>query len=154
MIGVKKSQMRYDSKDASHSVKIKRSSIMPVFRFLLVLGMSAAMAAAQSAPKTSPEIQYAVVSPWAEVDSIPLKGISPRVDNLAGKKIGIFVNYKRAARPISLALENKLKAMLPSSEISFFHSPEWNVSEIETKDKDKFTAWAKGVNAVILLVGD
>ena len=127
---------------------------MPIFRFLLILGMSAAMVAAQNAPKTSQEIQYAVMSPWAEVDSIPLKGISPRIDTLSGKKIGIFVNYKRAARPISVALEKKLKAAFPTSEISFFHSPEWNVSEIETKDKDKFTAWAKGVSAVILLVGD
>ena len=127
---------------------------MPIFRFLLILGMSAAMAAAQNAPKTSQEIQYAVMSPWAEVDSIPLKGISPRMNTLAGKKIGVFVNYKRAARPIGLALEKRLKAMFPSSEISFFQSPEWNVTEIETKDKDKFTAWAKGVNAVILLVGD
>jgi hypothetical protein len=44
--------------------------------------------------------------------------------------------------------------MYPDSEISFFYSPEWNVSEIEGKNKDKFTAWAKGVDAVILLVGD
>jgi hypothetical protein len=127
---------------------------MSVFRFLLVLGMSAAMAAAQNSPKASPEIQYSVQGPWAEVDSIPLKGISRRIDGLAGKKLGIFVNYKRAAQPISLALEKRLKAKFPSSEISFFQSPEWNVSEIETKDKDKFTAWAKGVNAIILLVGD
>ena len=127
---------------------------MRILRLVLVFGMAAAMAAAQNSPKTSQESQYAVVSPWAEVDSIPLKGISPRVDGLAGKKIGIFVNYKRAARPISEALERRLKAMFPTSDISFFHSPEWNVSEIETKDKDKFTAWAKGVKAVILVVGD
>ncbi len=127
---------------------------MSVFRFLLVLGMSAAMAAAQNSPKTSTEIQYAVMSPWAEVDVMPLKGISPRITTLAGKKIGIFVNYKRAAKPISLALEKKLKSTFPTSEISFFQSPEWNVSEIETKDKDKFTGWAKGVDTVILLVGD
>ena len=44
--------------------------------------------------------QYEVLSPWAEVDPIPLRGISPRVDTLAGKKIGLFANFKRAAKPI------------------------------------------------------
>ena len=131
---------------------------MSVFRFFGVLGMAVTMMAAQGASKASAqkasESQYAVVSPWAEADPVPLKGISPRIDNLSGKKIGLFVNYKRAARPIGLAVEKRLKTMYPDSEIRVFYSPEWNVSEIETKNKDKFTAWAKGVNAVILLVGD
>jgi hypothetical protein len=128
------------------------------FRYFVFLVMAGAMTSAQNpsqqlfAQKT--ESQFEVLSPWADVDSTPLRGISARIDNLAGKKIGIFVNYKRAARPIGMSLEKRLKAMYPSSEISFFHSPEWNVSEIETADRDKFAAWAKGVNAVILLVGD
>jgi hypothetical protein len=131
---------------------------MPVFRFFLVLGMAFAMTAAQGSSKAfaqrTPESQYAVISPWAEADPMPLRGISPRIDNLSGKKLGLFVNYKRAARPIGLSLEKRLKTMYSDSEISYFYSPEWNVSEIETKDKDKFIAWAKGVDAVILLVGD
>ncbi len=120
--------------------------------WLFVLGIFVAITAAP-APANAANA-YEVLSPWADVDPIPLRGISPRIQNLAGKKIGIFVNYKRAARPIGLALEKRLKSMYPDSEISFFHSPEWNVSEIETKDRDKFTAWAKGVNAVVLVVGD
>jgi hypothetical protein len=100
------------------------------------------------------EIQYEVLSPWAEVDPIPLRSISPRLQNLAGKKIGVFVNYKRAARPIGLALEKRLKSMYPDSEVRFFYSLEWNVVENATKNRDKFAAWAKEVDAVILLVGD
>lgn len=100
------------------------------------------------------EGQFQVLSPWAEVDPIPLKGIAPRIDNLAGKKIGIFVNYKRAARPIGLSLERRLKAMYPDSEVKFFYSLEWNVSEIETKNKEKFAVWAKEADAVIMSVGD
>ncbi len=120
--------------------------------WLFVLGIFVAITAAPAPANAA--TTYEVLSPWADVDPIPLRGISPRIQNLAGKKIGIFVNYKRAARPIGLALEKRLKSMYPDSEISFFHSPEWNVSEIETKDRDKFTAWAKGVNAVVLVVGD
>jgi hypothetical protein len=124
-----------------------------------VLSVFAAVMAVHASPsalfaKESAESQYEVLSPWAEVDPLPLKGISPRLDNLSGKKIGLFVNYKRAARPIGLSLEKRLRAMYPASAISFFYSLDWNVLETETKNRDKFTAWAKGVDAVILLVGD
>ena len=132
---------------------------MPRFRFLLALGFFAAIAMSQHPASTlhaqnSTEGRYEVLSPWAEVDPIPLRGISPRLDNLVGKKIGLFVNYKRAARPIAESIERRLRSMYPDAQISYLHSPEWNVSVVETKNKDKFEAWAKGVNAVILSVGD
>jgi hypothetical protein len=128
-------------------------------QFLLVLGMSVVITAAQDPSKAlfaqnKSETPYQVLSPWAEVDPIPLRGISPRLGNLAGKKIGLFVNYKRAARPIAQSIERRLKSMYPDSQISSFYSPEWNVTVIETKNRDKFEAWAKGVDAVILSVGD
>ncbi len=134
-------------------------SIMPRFGIRWALGLLVALAAAQVPShmlfaQASPPIRYEVLSPWAEVDPIPLKGISPRIDGLAGKKIGLFVNYKRAARPIGLALERRLKSMYPDSDIRTFNSTEWNVVETETKNRDQFIAWAKGVDAVILLVGD
>ena len=98
---------------------------MPKFCLLLVLGVSAAIIAAQDQShalfaQNVMEAKYKVLNPWAEVDPVPVRGISPRVDNLAGKKIGLFVNYKRAARPIGLSLEKRLKAMFPSSGLSFF----------------------------------
>jgi hypothetical protein len=131
---------------------------MPVFRFIMILGMVIATMIVPGSSKVSAqeasEGQFTVLNPWAEADPIPLRGISPRIDNLSGKKIGLFVNYKRAARPIGLSLEKRLNAMYPNSPVSVFNSPEWNVSEIETRNKDKFAAWAKGVDAVILLVGD
>jgi hypothetical protein len=133
---------------------------MTRFRSILVLGAFAAMALAQGPSRAlfaqnKSEAQYEVLNPWAEADPIPLKGLtSPRADSLAGKKIGLFVNYKRAARPIAESVERRLKSMYPDAQISYFHSPEWNVSVVETKNKDKFEAWAKGVNAVILSVGD
>ena len=42
--------------------------------------------------------QYEVLSPWADVDAVPLKGISPRVANLSGKKIGLLSNRTAYAR--------------------------------------------------------
>ena len=64
--------------------------------------------------------QYEVLSPWAEIDPIPLRGISPRLIDLTGKKIGLFCNYKRAARPILTVVEQKLKEKFPTSETSWF----------------------------------
>ncbi len=129
------------------------------FQLLSVLALFAAIMAAPERSGAlfagnSSEGQFRVLSPWAEVDPVPLRGISPRVDNLAGKKIGLFVNYKRAARPIGLSLEKRLKSMYPSSDISFFYSLEWNVLETQTKNKEKFSAWAQDMDAVILSVGD
>jgi hypothetical protein len=138
----------------------KETNIMSRLQFLLILGATVLMAASQDSSRAlvaqdKSEIKYKVLSPWAEADPIPLKGLSaPRVDSLAGKKIGLFVNYKRAAGPIAESVERRLKTMYPDAQISYFRSPEWNVSVVETKNKDKFEAWAKGVNAVILSVGD
>ena len=134
---------------------------MAGFRYLLALGLFAAVVAAfpgcqnQSAEdQDASEIQYEVLSPWAEVDPVPLRGISPRVDSLAGKKIGLFANYKRAAMPIAEALKKKLESMYPDSTVSLYHSTRWNVTEAETDNREKFTEWAKGVDAAILVVGD
>jgi hypothetical protein len=88
------------------------------------------------------------------VDPIPLRGISPRVDSLNGKKIGLFANFKRASRPIVAEVEKRLKTMYPDCETRLFDSRGSNVIETETNNRDKFTAWAKGVDAVVAAVGD
>ena len=125
---------------------------------LLILGVSAAMAGqnpsnARSAPSVS-EAQFRVLNPWAEVDPISPRAISPRLDTLAGKKIGLFTNFKRASRPIAASVEKRLKSMYPDCQTSFFDSRGANVVETETSNREKFVAWAKGVDAVILAVGD
>lgn len=98
--------------------------------------------------------QYEVLSPWAEVDPIPLRGISPRVDTLAGKKIGLFANFKRAAVPISREVERRLKERFPGSETDLYHSTAANVDESAEQNSAKFEAWAKSMDAVVAAVGD
>ena len=100
------------------------------------------------------EYQYEVMNPWAEVDPIPLRGLSPRVDVLAGKTIGLFANFKRSAMPIATVVEAKLKAKFPTTKISLFHSTLPNVLETETVNKEKFAAWAKSVDVAVAVVGD
>jgi hypothetical protein len=120
---------------------------------LTVQDVSRAQGAASSKAK-SPATQFEVLSPWADADPIPLRGISPRLQTLAGKKIGLFINSKRAAMPMAESIETRLRAMYPDVQIIRFHSTQPNVNEIETKNKEKFTAWAKGVDAAIAVVGD
>jgi hypothetical protein len=123
-----------------------------ILAVIAVQDLSRAQAA--SAKAKAPDVQFEVLSPWAEVDPIPLHGISPRISTLAGKKIGLFVNPKRAAMPIAESIDKRLKTMYPDVQTIVFHSTEPNVNEIETKNKEKFTAWAKGLDAVIGVVGD
>jgi hypothetical protein len=124
-----------------------------ILAVLAVQDSSRAQAAAGSKPG-APDTQFEVLSPWADVDPIPLRGISPRIQSLKGKKIGLFVNTKRAAMPIAESIEKRLKTMYPDVQTIVFHSTTPNVNEIETKNKEKFTAWAKGLNAAIAVVGD
>jgi hypothetical protein len=108
---------------------------------------------AQLIAKETPQ-QFEVLSPWPDVDPIPLRGISPRLDTLKSKKIGLFANFKRAAKPITDEIEKQLKAKYPDAQFSLFHNTLPNVTETETVNKEKFAAWAKGVDAVIGAVGD
>jgi hypothetical protein len=128
---------------------------------VLALGGLAAMVAQDASRAQSvnsklnaSESQYAVLSPWAEVDPVPLRVISPRLGTLAGKKIGLFANFKRAARPMAAALERRLKERFPDCQTSLFDSTGINVAETETENRVKFEAWAKGVDAAIAMVGD
>jgi len=125
-----------------------------VFAMVVLTIMTTLSCSEAPLPKDVSESLYEVLSPWAEVDPIPVRGISPRVDTLGGKKIGLFANFKRAARPIQAVVERRLKERFPDCETSLFDSTLPNVTETETENKDRFTAWAKETDAVIAAVGD
>ena len=99
--------------------------------------------------------QYEVLSPWADVDPVPLRGISPRLDNLAGKKIGLFASSKPVSKLILDAAEKQLKERIPTAEISMYVATgRWSMLQVETNDKERYKEWLKGVDAVIAAVGD
>jgi hypothetical protein len=98
--------------------------------------------------------EYEVLSPWAEADPIPPRGIVPRVDSLEGKKIGLFRNSKRAALPLMNVVEGRLKEKFPTAEFTQFANLRPNEMMIEQDIKDEFDNWLKGVDAVIATFGD
>ena len=98
--------------------------------------------------------QYEVLNPWAEVDPVPPRGISPRLAELDGKTIGLFAeSYKIASVPILTVVEKKLKERFPKVNISWFNFV-YSSRIGETDAKVKFEEWVKGIDAAITAVGD
>ncbi len=108
---------------------------------------------------------YEVLNPWAEADPIPLKGLSPRVSDLGGKKIGLFtLSYKHASARVNAVIEKRLKARFPTATFSYFdrsYGADFDDSTnhlsygIDSKETlAKFEDWVKGVDAVVGAVGD
>ena len=97
---------------------------------------------------------YEVLSPWAAADPKPLNGLTPRLDDLAGKKIGLLCNNKRAAPLILDVAERLLKEKYPTVRTSTFYARTFSVSALEPDRKGEFEDWIKGLDAVIASVGD
>jgi hypothetical protein len=97
---------------------------------------------------------------------LPLRSISPRLDDLNGKKIGLFHHTKPAGPYITAEVERKLKSRFPTAEFSYFRMG--SIGDLEdSKDKvaavdslqykqelANFEEWVKGVDAVVGAVGD
>ena len=98
--------------------------------------------------------EYEVLSPWADADPVPLRGITSRPQDLAGKRIGLFLNEKRAAYLTSSAVERELLERFPTATTSRYQCTGENMPEMLTEGKAKFEAWVAGVDAVVLAVAD
>ena len=85
---------------------------------------------------------FEVLNPWADADPIPLKGLAARVTDLAGKRVGLFRNSKRAAPLILSEVRDRLKEKFPTLEFSpFTFMP--NAGILETDDKDRFEEYIR-----------
>jgi hypothetical protein len=96
---------------------------------------------------------YEVLSPWAEVDPVPLDGINPRLPDLRGRRIGLFHNGKVAAAPILDAVEAELRTRLEDVSFARFGRRE-NLEVAETPARQRYEEWVREVDAVVLAVGD
>jgi len=98
--------------------------------------------------------EYEILSPWADADPVPLRGIAPRPADLAGRKIGLYSNRKRAAQLTLDAVERELLAKYPTAQTSWYVCTTVNTPEMLTEGTAKFEAWVASVDAVVLSVAD
>jgi hypothetical protein len=81
-------------------------------------------------------------------------GISPRLDILEGKTIGLFQNFKQASKQMTQTINQKLHERYAGIKTVLLDSTDQNVNVVETDLKDEFIKWAEGIDAAILLVGN
>ena len=98
---------------------------------------------------------YDVLSPWAETDPLPLKGITPRLQDVRGKRIGLYANYKRAAQPIQEAVHAELASRF-GAEITLERFNQAGSNDVGSSPDEgpRFVSWLEGLDAVIVAVGD
>jgi hypothetical protein len=98
---------------------------------------------------------YEVLSPWAEADPVPQRGLTAeRLADLNGKTIGLFHMWKRASKPTLGVLESKIKEKYPGAEFSWYEESELNTPEIESRNKAQYEDWLKEIDTVIFTYGD
>ncbi len=108
---------------------------------------------------------YDVLSPWAEVDPVPLKGLSPRLPDVTGKTIGTFeLGFKIASGPILNEVQKQLSQKFPTAKFKRFFLPLGVVVAESERHTDKygttpelkaeFENWLNGVDAVVGAIGD
>ncbi len=95
-----------------------------------------------------------VLSPWAEVDQSRLYGLSPRLDTLNGKTIGMFGDFMKAATLMLQVVEKHIRQKYPGARFSYFRY------DAETTDIAKdagvqqaFDTWLSQVDCVLAFYG-
>ena len=96
---------------------------------------------------------YECLSPWGEVDPVPLEGINERLPDLNGRRIGLFHNGKVAAAPMLDAVETELRGRFEGVTFARFGRRE-NLEVAETPARERYEEWVREVDAVVLAVGD
>ena len=65
-------------------------------------------------------MKQTVLSPWAEVDQSHLFGLSPRLDTLNGKTIGMFGDFMNVATFMLQVVEQHIRIAFPEAKFSYF----------------------------------
>ena len=95
------------------------------------------------------EANFEALNPIGERDAPKYSGISPRLDTLAGKTIGLFDNAKRECPFVLGKIEKLLQARFPGIKTSWFRKGTYK-AVMWTEEKE----WAKNLDGVIGMCGD
>ncbi len=106
-------------------------------------------------------MDYSVLSPRGEVDSVKTIGINPRVKSLKGKTIGLYTTFKGHWVVILDEIGKQLKEKYPDIKLTSFRYPKDlnshnQIAEL-AKDPEylpEFKKWVSGVDTVIVANAD
>ncbi len=97
---------------------------------------------------------YEVLSPWAKVDQSLLRGLSPRLDSLDGKTIGMFGDIMDLSIYMLQAVEKEMKKMWPGARFTYLQYHKETVRiEKDPQFQPVFDKWACGCDAILAFYG-
>lgn len=98
--------------------------------------------------------QLKAISPWAEVDTSEYRGLSPRLDDLNGKTIGMYGDFMIVSTYLLHAVEKELKKHYPEAKFSYIqYTKETTRIAGDEGFKPQFDAWADGVDCILSFYG-
>lgn len=95
------------------------------------------------------EATWSVLNPMGERELPEYLGLSPRLDTLDGKTIGLFDNAKRSCPYVLGKVEKLLQTRFPSITVTWFRKGTYK-DILWEEERD----WAKNVDGVIGMFGD
>jgi hypothetical protein len=94
------------------------------------------------------------LSPWSEVDTSDYRGLSPRLDDLNGKTIGMFGDFMIVATYMLKTVEKELRKRYPDAKFSYIqHTTETVEIVKDEKFLPEFNEWVKGVDCILCFYG-
>lgn len=94
------------------------------------------------------------LSPWAAVDVSEYRAISPRLDSLEGKTIGMFGDFMVVATMMLKSVEKELSRRYPTAKFSYIqYKTETTQIARDAAFKPEFDAWAAGVDCILCFFG-
>lgn len=98
--------------------------------------------------------EYTVLSPWSEVDVSELSGLSPRLEDLNGKTIGMFGDFMALSMCMLRAVETELRRRYPEAKFSYLqYSTETTRIAEDEQFLPRFREWIDGVDGVLAFYG-
>ena len=92
-------------------------------------------------------IELTILNPRGEVEPVPAFSPSPRVKDLAGKRVGLYSNSKPGMDNFYTVFEELLKKKYPGARTSLLRG------SFEITDKDA-KEWAPQIDTFVYAVGD
>lgn len=99
------------------------------------------------------EILHAL-SPWSEVDASIISGLSPRLDTLEGKTVGLFGDFMILGTYMLESVRKELAARYPTAKFKYIqYTTETTDLAKDPVFKPVFDEWAKDVDCILCFYG-